>query len=216
MLDAATPISDASPQQVAPPAPAETHMSFRSVLSALNPLQYLPVIGTIYRAITGDEIPEGLRRMGSLVVSGLIGGPVGAAINVVMLAAEKISGIDFDKTGQKLLAGLGATDHPAATPASAPAPSPVQVAGADAPTSIAAKPATPPVISVAFHGPRLVAPPAAEAWSQAQLTAYGVSTVADGTLKLANLSGADVLNSLELSRLQMAQTAYDRAGRLAA
>jgi hypothetical protein len=48
------------------------------------------------------------------------------------------------------------------------------------------------------------------------LAAYGVSTVGDGTLKLANLSGADVLNSLELSRIRVAQTAYDRARLLAA
>jgi hypothetical protein len=192
-------------------------MSFRTVLSALNPLQYLPVIGTIYRAVTGDEIPEGIRRVGSLIVSGLIGGPVGAVINIAMLAAEKISGIDFDKTGQKLLAGIGVTDHPAAAPGSAP----VQVAGPDLPPSsmtskLASPPVSPTVATVAFRGPRLISPPPAEAWSPAQLAAYGVSTVADGTLKLANLTGADVLNALELTRIQVAQTAYGRAVRLAA
>ena len=32
--------------------------SFHELLSELNPLQYLPVIGTIYRSMTGDLIPE--------------------------------------------------------------------------------------------------------------------------------------------------------------
>ena len=52
-----------------PAQPAADHsISFHDILSALNPLQYLPVIGTIYRAVTGDQIPELLRRAGSLVV----------------------------------------------------------------------------------------------------------------------------------------------------
>jgi hypothetical protein len=59
-------------------------------------------------------------------------------------------------------------------------------------------------------------PPPAAAWSPAQLATYGVTTAGDGNLKLAGLSGADVLNSLELSRIQVAHSAYDRALRLAA
>ena len=56
-------------------------ISFRDVLSAMNPLQYVPVVGSIYRAVTGDVPVEPLRTMGSLIVSGLTGGPVGLAIN---------------------------------------------------------------------------------------------------------------------------------------
>ena len=204
MLEVAPPQSAAQPQQVAPPAPAEHQMSFREVLSALNPLQYLPVIGTIYRAVTGDQIPEPVRRIGSLIASALLGGPLGAAINIALTAAEKITGIDLDQTGQKLLAGSGPADHPVGTASlgagagCAPGRSPL----AGRPTGL--------------PGARQTAPPPAEAWSPAQLAAYGVSTIGDGTLKLANLSGADVLNSLELSRIQVAQTAYDRAVLLAA
>jgi hypothetical protein len=43
------------------------------------------------------------------------------------------------------------------------------------------------------------------------LAAYGVDTGRDGSLRLGALSGADVLNSLELSRIKMAQFAYGRA-----
>src|SRR5208282_1929192 len=177
MLDVAIPQSAAG--QVAPPAHAESHVSFHDILSALNPLQYVPVIGTIYRAVTGDQIPEALRRIGSIIVSGLIAGPIGVAIDVATIAAEKITGIDLDRTGQELLAG----NRAAGTPGANPTPASAQVTRPDS--------QAPPAANLA------------EAWSPAQLAAYGVSTAGDGTLKLADLSGAEVLNSLELSRIQM-------------
>ena len=56
---------DAAPQPISVP--------FSQVLSALNPLQHVPVIGRIYRAETGDEIPEPLKILGA----GIFGGPLG-------------------------------------------------------------------------------------------------------------------------------------------
>jgi hypothetical protein len=88
----------AVPAASAPTAVAAGHgLSFHDVLSALNPLQYLPVVGTIYRAVTGDVIPEGLRRLGSMLVSGLLGGPIGLGINIAATLAEKVTGIDPEK-----------------------------------------------------------------------------------------------------------------------
>ena len=109
------------------------------------------------------------------------------------MVAEKITGIDLDQTGQMLLTGNGHADHPADHPA--PGPSPAPVARAEAPAASAAS--------------------AVRAWSPAQLAAYGVSTTRDGVLKRADRSGADVLNALELLRIQGAQAAYGRAGNLA-
>lgn len=195
MLDVAAPLSNAAPQQAATAVPVNHHLSFREVLSALNPLQYLPVIGTIYRAVTGDEIPEAMRRIGSLVVSGLLGGPIGVAINLVVMVAEKITGIDLDETGQRLLTGNGQTGHSVNQPAPASAPAPEHVAQAAVP----APPSPAPV----------------QAWSPAQLAAYGVRAAGDGALKLADLRGADVLNALELLRVQGAQAAYGRVVHLA-
>ena len=81
--------------------------SFTDVLSMLNPLQYLPVLGSIYRASTGDTIPEAVRDVGSLVVSAFTGGPIGVAIGAVTIALEKIAGIDPDQLAQTVLSGLG-------------------------------------------------------------------------------------------------------------
>jgi hypothetical protein len=85
--------------------------SFHHILSALNPLQYLPVVGTIYRSLTGDVIPEALRRAGSLVVSGLLGGPIGLIVNIGSTIAEKITGLD----PEKIVAAQFTKAHPTAT-----------------------------------------------------------------------------------------------------
>ena len=217
MLAVAVPQFAAVP--VAQPAQAESHTTFREVLSALNPLQYIPGVGTIYRAVTGDQIAEPLRRIGTLVASFLMGGPVGAMINLGLFAAEKITGFDIDKTGQAALHGNlpGDPAIASATPAPAQTATPALAQAADSGLS-------PPLVFASVEtvpsaaGPAAAlpsAPAAVEAWSPAQLAAYGVSTTSDGTLKLANLQGADVLNSLELSRIQMVQTAYNRATSLA-
>lgn len=193
MLDVAAPLSNAGSQHVATTPPVSPHLSFREVLSALNPLQYLPVIGTIYRAVTGDQIPEALRRIGSLVVSGLLGGPIGIAINLVVTAAEKITGIDLDRTGQALLTGIGQAGQPVDRPPSTSVPASEPVARTEMPV---------PSVPV-------------QAWSPAQLAAYGVRTAGDGALKLADLRGVDVLNALELLHIQAARAAYGRAVNLA-
>jgi hypothetical protein len=231
MVDVITVQSSVGTPQAAPPVAPEHHTTFREVLSMLNPLQYLPVIGTIYRAITGDQIPEMARDIGSVVVGALTGGPIGAAISAGVALAEKVTGIDFDKIGQTMLAKMGMTHQPAASPDSAP----IEVAGPDSSAAPAALPASsvrsgavpdasassasqpaPSASSPALPG-LSVAPAVAltQAWSPAQLAAYGVSTGSDGSLKLAGLSGADVLNSLEISRIQVAQNAYGRAAGLA-
>jgi len=173
-----------------PPQPAADHsFSFRDVLHALNPLQYMPVVGTIYRALTGDEIPEMLRRAGSLVVSTLVGGPIGAITNIATTILEKITGFDIDKTMQAALGG-----HPSGTtqPSSAPATSEAATALLQVPAAVAPDAASKPL-------------------SSAQLTAYGVSTAKDGTLTMGNVSGADVLNTLELKRIQDISAAYGGA-----
>ena len=44
------------PAQGKPASSGTFDFSFHDLLSIINPLQHLPVIGTLYRAITGDKI----------------------------------------------------------------------------------------------------------------------------------------------------------------
>ena len=176
----------ASPQTAAPAAvpAAKIHdrgFNFHAFLSAINPLQYLPVVGTIYRAVTGDVIPEPLREGGLMLVSGLMGGPIGLIVSIATTLAEKITGIDPEKIAA---AELGPTP---AAPTKAP---------------IAVSPLGRPIASVA------AAPSPQAALTPAQLSAYGVHSDVSGTLKLGDSEGADALNGVELVRLSQVAAAY--------
>ena len=166
----------------------ERGISFHDVLSALNPLQYLPVIGSIYRAETGDVIPEVLRRFGSMLFSGLLGGPIGLIINIGSTIAEKVTGLDPDQIVAHQLKGTPAASAvPTATSTATPA-----ATAADPPTSVAA-----------------TETPARVGLTQEQLAAYGVRSDVTGTLKTDEAEGADVLNTIELTRLsKLAAAAY--------
>jgi hypothetical protein len=184
MVAAVTASPAATTPQQAPPKAAPSF--FHRLLSELNPLQYLPVIGTIYRAATGDVIPEQARFAGSLVVSFLTSGPIGLAINLGTTAIEHLTGVDPEAIGTHLLADIGIGSTPAAAAYAKNDTKPAQ------PIQISAAPAP---ISANTEKP----------WSSAQLTAYGVVQNANGTLTRGAISGADVLNGLELSRLGHAE-----------
>ena len=171
-------------------ATADHRFSFHDFLSAINPLQYLPVVGTIYRAVTGDTIPETLRDLGSMLVSGLLGGPIGLGINIGTLVAEKVTGIDPEKIfAAKSQAVESAAAPENALPATTPAPSTSSPAASDPPADANATSAQ-------------------LAWNSTQLAAYGVRSSASGTLTLGAIEGADVLNTLQLVRLGHAAAAY--------
>lgn len=108
-------------------------LSFSDVLSSINPLQHIPIVGTIYRAITGDAPPPPAARM----IGGiLLGGPVGLVTSVANAILEQASGKDL---GDHALAMLGfdhgssdAPQYAAANaadskPSGSPAPAPTAV-----------------------------------------------------------------------------------------
>ena len=128
--------ANAAPASAAAPAPqagAKRGLSFGDVLSMLNPLQYVPVVGMIYRAVTGDTIPEPVRVAGGLAFSALTGGPIGLVLSAATEVAEQALGIDPEKIGHSMLASIGLAAPEAASPA------PVKEAGAasDAPPAAA-------------------------------------------------------------------------------
>jgi hypothetical protein len=51
----------------------EKGLTFGDFLDVINPLQHIPVVSTVYRMITGDEIGMGARLAGGA----LYGGPLG-------------------------------------------------------------------------------------------------------------------------------------------
>ena len=83
------------------PKSSDWDFSFHNLLSILNPLEHLPIVGTIYRAITGSHIGVPERIAGDALYGGLWGAVSGAAD----AAFEAITGKDFGATVLALFTG---------------------------------------------------------------------------------------------------------------
>lgn len=73
---------------------SESGFSFGDFLDIINPLQHLPVVSTIYRAITGDKIGDAEQVAGDALYGGLIG--LGSSI--ANLIFKDATGKDFGDT----------------------------------------------------------------------------------------------------------------------
>lgn len=76
---------------------------FGHLLDVINPLQHLPIIGTIYRAITGDKMCPIEKIAGDT----LYGGMWGAIASIADVAFEGITGKSFEDTALALFQGDG-------------------------------------------------------------------------------------------------------------
>lgn len=77
--------------------------AFDDLLDIVNPLQHIPIVSTIYRAITGDKIGDVEKIAGGALYGGLIG--LGSSLADV--AFEQITGKDF---GATMLAMVNGSD----------------------------------------------------------------------------------------------------------
>ncbi len=110
--------------------------SFKDLLDIVNPLQHIPVVGSIYRYLTGDEPSGGARIVGDSIY----GGPIGFGVSAVSTAL--LTNSKGEDLGERLLADVfgprdGATTLStpkvaSATPTSAPASATPMVAAANA------------------------------------------------------------------------------------
>jgi hypothetical protein len=80
--------------------------SFRDVLDAINPLQHIPLVSTVYRYLTGDEIGAVPRIIGD----SLFGGPIGFIAGLVGASLKQESGKDI---GEHMLAMVSGPEAPA-------------------------------------------------------------------------------------------------------
>jgi hypothetical protein len=84
----------------AEPEPSRSpSFSFRDVLDIINPLHHIPIIGNIYRAVTGDEIKAPTRILGG----GIFGGIIGAVAGLVNAVLSKVTGKDV---GEHMMAAF--------------------------------------------------------------------------------------------------------------
>ncbi len=84
----APPSTDAETSLGAKGDKPDAEFTFNDLIDIINPLQHLPVVSTIYRAITGDEISTHARAIGG----GLYGGPLGMLAAGAIMAIEEAAG----------------------------------------------------------------------------------------------------------------------------
>jgi len=96
-----TPSGEADAHGHANPAGEDQDLSFGDFLDVINPLQHLPVVGNLYREMTGDQITPTARVAGGF----LWGGPLGLMGATANVAVEEGTGRDIGQNAVAWLAG---------------------------------------------------------------------------------------------------------------
>jgi len=86
----------------------QVDFSFGDFLDIINPLQHIPLVGNLYREITGDEISPHARILGDT----LFGGPSGFLASVANVFYEAVAGEDVGETVIAMLTGDGGDAEP--------------------------------------------------------------------------------------------------------
>ena len=68
----------------------EDGFTFSDLIDLLNPLQHVPILSSLYRAVTGDDIAPAARMLGG----GLYGGPLGLVSAMLNTAVDETTGSD--------------------------------------------------------------------------------------------------------------------------
>lgn len=102
--------------------------SFFDLLDVINPLQHIPLISSIYRKLSGDEIGLAARIIGGA----LFGGPFGLFNAALTAAVEETTG---KEPGGHLLAVMQEIIGPGEKPVRAPAPQSAELPDENKPSS---------------------------------------------------------------------------------
>ncbi|MGD1880382.1 MAG: hypothetical protein ACFB13_23120 [Kiloniellaceae bacterium] len=117
----------------------EVDFSFDDFLDIINPLQHIPLVSSLYREITGDEISPHARILGDT----LFGGATGFVASLANVLYESVAGEDVGETVMAFFTGAENSDDP-------------QFAEAPAAAMDAAQPA--PLVTAAGPLPEIEAP----------------------------------------------------------
>lgn len=94
--------------------------NFKDLVDIINPLQHLPVIGTVYRAVTGDELAPAPRVIGGA----LFGGIAGFVTSLANAVLENETGRDAGDTVLALFTGDDTSTPATVAAASSSVPAP--------------------------------------------------------------------------------------------
>ncbi|WP_053005830.1 hypothetical protein [Kiloniella spongiae] len=120
-------VKEKTPEQPSPEQKEQT-FGFFDFLDVINPLQHIPVISTLYREITGDEIQPAARVAGGMI----FGGPTGFITAIANSVSKETTGKDIGENILEAFLGSDEDDQ-----------SPIQTAALE----VSSEKATPPLFS---------------------------------------------------------------------
>jgi hypothetical protein len=132
-------------QNAADQKTADADFGFWDLLDVVNPLQHIPVVSSVYREITGDEIKAASRVVGGT----LYGGPIGFVSATANVMVEAETGKDVGGNVLAMLSGEakppagGVPADPAPRAYAAATPSPAAAPAAAAKNALPASAAAP-------------------------------------------------------------------------
>ncbi|HEU0071062.1 MAG TPA: hypothetical protein VFS04_07195 [Alphaproteobacteria bacterium] len=170
--------------------------SFGALIDIINPLQHIPVVGTVYRAITGDTIGPASRIAGGT----LFGGVIGLIASSIDTAVKEETGRDI---GQHVLAMRDddGVKRDVTTPTGRPERDSVLYAGDFTPRDSIALPIPAPATMLAQAEP---AAPAASAPQQAAASAISPAAISGAAVPQAapQLASAPAQSAMRASSVQ--------------
>lgn len=86
-------------ENIQKPIQKDNEFGFGDVIDMVNPLHHIPLVGSAYRHITGDQI----KPIGKIIGGGLFGGPLGAASGLVNVIAQDSTGKDITDNAFSML-----------------------------------------------------------------------------------------------------------------
>jgi hypothetical protein len=178
-----TPPSKETPATAPAAASTDTDSSpltFDDLIDTLNPLQHIPVLNTLYRALTGDKISDVARVAGGALYGGVIGLVTAVASAVVHQTTGR------DPGDHVLVALLGEDAVPSDFPTSIQAPT--QLAESYQPTESSPATGLPP-------GPTAT-PASSGDWGFHRAGDMPESSAAGDTLKI-RITPAQILETLD-------------------
>jgi len=154
--------------------------SFWDIIDAINPLQHIPIISTIYRKITGDEMGYASRIAGDTLYGGVLGNMVSSLVSAVAnVFIDSTTGKDI---GEHMMASVSPAKITSSAPAQnhvrPPLQSPIQ-ATARAPVQPITNPPPPPVSALLSKQHTDILPPLDPSIVQAGIDQYQWQTMAD-------------------------------------
>ncbi len=181
---AANPVADPVPAQPlkneatkSPGVWENSSFSFWDIVDAINPLQHIPIISTIYRKITGDEMGYAPRIAGDTLYGGIVG-------NLVSSLVSAVANVFVDSTtGKDISEHVMATLAPSKSPPKTPTPPDIQ-----APMAIAT-PLRPPTSASIAQQEAVILPPPDPSKAQAGIDQYKWQIMADEEKSRSNYWG---------------------------